>query len=297
MDIQRFIAVGLDPRKNDFACCTFANLADASTAIMQYKKLAVTPILIDLWRVFDFCQGATALPGVDLIDATPNKDNPTDFRLTRWLVLAQASDGSYVYDVDTDVAKAQSKAQTMSSQGKAVAIVSLNTALLLWKLPAGTTTLPARVDLDVSTPPIDSLNLKPQFIVAKIDYTVYDPNIADGMGGVCCHPWSKLIGEYADPMAAYAAAKAANDAIIYDRDNDYVWQPPWDAPQTVTAFASVASYLKFERWVIEQEVRACQGPAGSVMSQGDLVKALKSTVVWTRRSGQTGYDRAKDYTG
>jgi hypothetical protein len=297
MDLQRFIAVGLDPKKNDFACCSFANLADASRAIMQYKKLAVTPILVDLWRVFDFCNGADALPGVSPIDATPNKDNPTDFRFTRWLVLAQGSDGSYVYDIDTDVNKTQSKALALSGQGKTVAVVSINTALLLWLLPAGATSLPARVDLDVSTPPIDSLGLKFQFVVAKIDYETYDCNIADGMGGVCGHPWSQMIGEYTDPLAAYAAAKTANDCIIYDRDNDFTWQPPWDNPQTVDAFSSWANYLKFERWVIEQEVRACRGPAGAGLSKDDLVKALKSTVVWTRRSGQTGFDRAKDYTG
>jgi hypothetical protein len=270
MNLSRFIVIGLDPKKPDFAACTFADIASATAAVAKYKKLGVTPIVVDLAKVFAYCVLATPQPNVSLAAATPNAYNPTTFRVPRWLVLCRAGDGSVTYDVDADYAPATSK------------------ALGLNYIKAGITSLPPRVDKPVSAPTLDELSLLRQFAVAVMDPAREDTSAYDGVIGIEGCRWD-LVGEYDALDPAIAAAKGADGSVVYDRDNDATWKSPFDDP----ALASRDAYLRFERGKIEEDVRE-EIDAPVDIGRDDLIKALRSTAVPLRRSGQTGWDRAKE---
>lgn len=296
MVINRFLVIGLDPKKSDFAACSFPNQADAGTAVVKYKKLGVTPVMIDLARISPFCMMATSRPGVSLVTATPNKDNPTEYRLPRWLVVAQDNAGVDTFDVAPDIDGAIAKAMAMSREGSSAFIVAVNSALLTHAILPGASSVPPRVDLDVSAPTILSLQLPRQFVVAVYDPVgTYEPRANDGIIGLNCRRWKKVVGEYDSPLEAYAAAKkdGSDGLMIYDRDNDHGWQGPWDDPQTAKAFSSLDEYLKFERFMIEVDVMATVNH--TVKTPAEMIELLRTTGVPMRRSGQTGWDRAKDW--
>lgn len=293
MDLARYLALGIDAKRADYAACTFADIHAASTAAHQYQKLGVVPSLVDLGLALSGCTGAKPGPGVVLPLATRNADNPTTFRIARWLILALADGGSFSYTVASDIASALAKALALAGQGRACAVVSLNSGLKTHQVPAGAKVAPPRIDMSVTV----GSTLQPQFAVASFKSSdSYNPHATEPAVGANWMDWY-VYGEFDALADAYALADGMPGSFVYDRDNGMICYCPGSAsgPLACCRKWPWGEYLRLERGAIENEVvRGLKGQEVPTTAEG-MAELLNGATAGPRRSGQTPQDRAKDW--